>query len=567
MAERILLSDLFRNTRWALTNRLRLLRRREMEYVVLHVGGSFPERTLQPRRRFPLSLLPWPAPPLSVEAFAHTLDRMAGDPRIQGVVLILSGLAAGPATLHSLRQAVIRFRRSGKRAVAYVHDLSMWRYYLASACDEVLAPESAHFRAAGLWSEAIFLKDTLALVGLQADFEAIAEYKTSPDTLRRAAMTEPHREMLESLLDSIYAHVVGAIAEGRGLAPDRVQELLDAVPLTADEACEAQLLDAVCYEDELSLHLGVQDSPATLLTWEQAQRRLTQPLRWHSRHAVGVISLEGVIVPGPSRQPPLPLPLPLPVSPTQAGSDTVIQQLRAAAQDKHLASVVLHVDSPGGSALASDLIWREVAQLSRIKPVVVYMGNQAASGGYYVSAAARAIFAQPTTLTGSIGIWGGKVVTQGLFEKLHTGREVVSRGKAAGLYADTAPFSDKERAKIQVDIGRGYARFKTRVAQGREKTDEEVEAIARGRVWTGEQAQAHGLVDELGDLRAAADRAREMADLSPRRYAPLVNVSVPKQTVLPQAISNGAGEWLANLMALLREGKYAMAPWGIRIRD
>jgi protease-4 len=227
----------------------------------------------------------------------------------------------------------------------------------------------------------------------------------------------------------------------------------------------------------------------------------------------------------------------------------------------------LHVDSPGGSALASDLIWREVAQLSRIKPVVVYMGNQAASGGYYVSAAARAIFAQPTTLTGSIGIWGGKVVTQGLFEKLHTGREVVSRGKAAGLYADTAPFSDKERAKIQVDIGRGYARFKTRVAQGREKTDEEVEAIARGRVWTGEQAQAHGLVDELGDLRAAADRAREMADLSPRRYAPLVNVSVPKQTVLPQAISNGAGEWLANLMALLREGKYAMAPWGIRIRD
>jgi protease-4 len=566
MAERILVSDLLRNAQLTLANRLRLLRHKDMDYVVLRLRGSFPERTPQPRRPFPLSLLPWPPLPPTVKAVSDALERLAGDPRVKGVVLIISGLMAGPATLSSLRQAISRYRESGKRAVAYLHEPGMWSYYLASACDEVLAPESAHFRAAGLWAEAVFLKDTLALIGLEADFEAIAEYKTSPDTYRRSAMTGPHREMLESILDSLYAQVLGAIAQGRGLTEDRVQGLLDAVPLTAVQAREAGLLDGVCYEDELAAYLGTADAPATLLAWHRARRRLVRQWRWHSRRAIGVISLEGTIVLGPSRQPPLPLPIPLPFSPTQAGSDTLVQQLRAAAMNRHLAAVVLHVDSPGGSALASDLIWREVANVGRAKPVVVYMSNQAASGGYYVSAPASAIVAQPTTLTGSIGIWSGKFVTKGLFEKLQAGREVVSRGKAAGLYADAAPFNDEERAKIRADLGDGYARFKACVAQGRGKSDKEVEAIARGRVWTGEQALACGLVDGLGDLQAAAEKARELAGVDPRRHAPLVNIRIPKRYQLPQPITADAGEWLSNLVGLFHERTFALAPWAIRIR-
>jgi len=566
MADRILISDLFRNTGLILTNRLRLLRRRGMDYVVLNLTGSFPERTPQPRRPFPLSLLPWPPPPASVEYLCNALERLALDPRIRGVVLVVSGLQAGPATVGSLRQAVARFRESGKGTVAYLHDVSMWSYYLACACDETLAPESAHFRAAGLWSEAIFLKDTLALAGIEADFEAIAEYKVSPDMLRRSEMTAPHREMLESLLDSLYTEVVGAIAQGRGLEPGQVRELLDASPLTTHQALEAGLLDAVCYEDEIPAHLGTPEEPAALQAWDQVRRRLIRPKRWHSRKSIGVISVEGTIVPGSSRQPPLPLPLPLPLPAAQAGSDTIIQQLRAATQSKALAAVVLHVDSPGGSALASDLIWREVAHLQRAKPVVVYMGNQAASGGYYISAPANAIVAQPATLTGSIGIWGGKVVTRDLFQKIGAGREAVSRGKAAGLYADSAPFTDSERTRIRADIGDSYARFKARVAQGRDKTDEEVEAIARGRVWTGEQALANGLVDQLGNLEAAASRARELAGLDPRRYAPLANIPVPKRVQLPEATSSGAREWFANLSSLHREGVFALAPWTIRIQ-
>jgi protease-4 len=195
------------------------------------------------------------------------------------------------------------------------------------------------------------------------------------------------------------------------------------------------------------------------------------------------------------------------------------------------------------------------------------MSNIAASGGYYVSAGANAILAQPTTLTGSIGIWAGKIITAGLFEKIKAGREIVSRGEAATLYADTTPFSDKERAKIRADIGAGYARFKARVAAGRKMTEEEVEVVARGRVWTGEQALANGLVDALGDLQAAADKARQLAGLSPQRYVPLLNVPAPKRYLLPQPWVADAGEWLSGLTTLLREGVYAMAPWCIRFPD
>lgn len=565
MAERILVSDLVRNAWLAISDRLRLVRYKRLDYVVLSISGEYPERTVQPQRRFPLSLLPWPPPPPSVQDFVDALECVAKDRRVQGIVLLVSNLTAGPATVSSLRQAIDRFRESGKRSIAYLHDLGMWNYYLAAACDEIWIPESVSFRAAGLWSEAIFLRDTLDLIGIEADFEAIAEYKVSPDRFRRSSMSEPHREMLESLLDSLYESITGAMAEGRGMSEEQIRRLLDSAPLTAKQAVESGLVDGVCYEDELPVQLGTADEPAALLTWNQAQRRLIRPRRWHSRRAIGFISLEGMIVPGPSRRSPLPVPLPLPLPSTQAGSETLVQQLRAAAQDKHLAAVILHVDSPGGSALASDLICREVAHLRRIKPVVVYMSNLAASGGYYVSAPATAILAQPTTLTGSIGIWGGKIVTKGLFGKLRAGREVISRGKAAGLYADAAPFSEEERARVRADIGAGYARFKARVAEGRGMTDEQVETVARGRVWTGKQALAHGLVDDLGNLQAATEKARELAEISKRRYPPLIDIRTPKRYQLPRPVSTEPAEWLAGLAALLREGVFALAPWSIRI--
>jgi protease-4 len=213
------------------------------------------------------------------------------------------------------------------------------------------------------------------------------------------------------------------------------------------------------------------------------------------------------------------------------------------------------------------MIWREAAKLSEAKPLVVYMGNSAASGGYYVSAPASEILAQPTTLTGSIGIWGGKLISRGAYTRLKAGRESISRGKAAGMYADSAPFDEEERTKLRANIGTGYARFKERVAQGRSLSVDEVEAIARGRVWTGEQAHARGLIDALGDLRDAAERARQLAGVSPHRYTPLVDLTPPKQTLLGEATPADTTAWLESLRSLIHEGVYALAPWSIRIHD
>ena len=564
MTEAIRFSDLIRNTRLLIGNRLRRLRWRRLDYVVLRVSGHYPERTLHRRRRFPLSLLPWPSPPPSVGGFALALEQIAADPRVKGVVLIVSGLAAGSATIGSLRTAILRLRRAGKRCIAYMHDLDTWSYYLASACDQVFAPETATFRAAGLRAEVLFLKDTLALAGLEADFEAIAEYKVSPDTLRRSKMSEPHREMLESLLDSIYGELIAAIARGRDMSGERIRDLLDAAPMPAPQASQVGLLDATFYEDELAHHLGTDGAPASLVPWDTARRQLLRPLRWRGRRAIGVISLVGTIVQGPSQRPPIPLPPSIPLPSVQAGADTLVQQLRAAAHNKSIAAVVLHVDSPGGSALASDLIWREVANLRRSKPVVVYMSNVAASGGYYVSAPATEIIAQPVTLTGSIGIWAGKVVSQGFYDKIQAGRQFVSRGKGAGIYSDTALFSDEERARIRAGIGAGYAGFKARVAQGRSLTEDAVETVARGRVWTGKQALDRGLVDTLGDLQDAVERARHLAGLSPHRHAPVLDILAPRHYHLAPAAPADLAGWLDGLNSLLQDRIYALSPWSIR---
>jgi len=281
-----------------------------------------------------------------------------------------------------------------------------------------------------------------------------------------------------------------------------------------------------------------------------------------ARRAVGVISVEGTIVPGPSRR--LPTPLPLPYLSEQAGADTVIQALRQAERNKRLAAVVLHVDSPGGSALASDLIWREVLRLAKRKPVVAYMGNVAASGGYYIAAPAAHIVAQPATLTGSIGVWGGKFVTAGLYEKLGAYRQVLQRGKTAGMFSDAAPFSDAEREKIRQTMEVSYVRFKARVAEGRRLEIDRVEEIARGRVWTGQQALKRGLVDQLDDFSAAVEKARALAGLDPRRDVPVVQVGPGKRYTPPMPFD---GPLLQALKPLLREHLFALLPWEIQFRD
>jgi protease-4 len=277
-----------------------------------------------------------------------------------------------------------------------------------------------------------------------------------------------------------------------------------------------------------------------------------------------------MIVPGRSRR--VPTPLPLPIVEAQAGAETVVQTLRQAAADERIAAIVLYVDSPGGSAPASDLIWREVRRLRERKPVVALLGAQAASGGYYVAAPTSRIVARPTTLTGSIGIWGGKVILAGLYRKLGVSREAVQRGAMAGLFSEMAPFSEEERACVRRDMGDFYARFKTIVAEGRKIGEERVEEIARGRVWSGVQAREIGLVDELGDFETALALAKELAGLKPERDCTVLPIRPPRRELLPAPFSlreeteRGLTALLDNLQRLARERVWALAPWIVRIR-
>jgi protease-4 len=578
-------SDLLRNSALAAGNLLRSLRRKGLDCVALTIRGSYPERTIQrDPLPFPFSRLPLLPTEPSLEDMQTMVDMICNDQRIQGVVLRFDTLQAGLPTLYSLRRMLFGLRAKGKHLVAWLPTASTWDYYLASACDEVILPQSGRLFALGLQAEPVFLKDALALAGVEADIEAIAEYKVSPDIFRRSTMSEPHREMLDAILDSLFDEIIVAIAEGRGLDPAQVRKLIDAMPLTAAEAAEAGLADAVLYEDELAAHFpaaacgegekGNGESPATLRTWREAARWLHKPIKWTTRQVIGVVSLEGLIVPGRSRHIPVPTPIPLPFIETQAGAETIVQALRHAEADKHIAAVIFHVETPGGSAIASDLICREVRRLREHKPVVVLMGRQATSGGYYVSALAHHIVARPSTLTGSIGIWGGKLVLAGLYGKLGIGREPVRRGAMAGLYSEMTAFSDEERTRVHRDLGEVYARFKAHVAEGRGLTEEQVEEVARGRVWTGTQAHEIGLVDELGGFETALAIAKESAGLRPEQEYTVAPVRPPRHALLPlpfppvreRAGDGGLGPLLDTLQVLARERVWALAPWMVRVR-
>jgi protease-4 len=548
-------SDLIRNAWLTLANAARRVRRLPPTWVSLPLSGDVTERSQTERRPFPLSLLRWPVPP-SVEAFDTKLQALAADSRIPGVVIRLGALSAGPATLASLRQVILRFRAGGRQAVAWTPSLDTWHLYLATACDKIMMPASGSFDAAGFRIETFFLKDALALLGLRADLEAIGAYEAAPDTFRRSAMTEPHREMLESLLESLEAEVVDAVGRGRSVPPSQVRAWFDAVPMSAADALAAGAIDAIAYEDELATQLGGDIAP-----WEQVQRRVRRERQWVAKPQIGVVRMQGMIVMGPSRRSPLPVPLPLPFPTQYAGAETIIQALRTASADRRIAAVVLHVDSPGGSALASDLIWREVTRLRTRKPIVAWLGNQATSGGYYVSAPADWIVAQPGTLTGAIGVWGGKVVLGGLWEKAGAGAEAVQRGARAGLYSSLEPFRPEERAAVRAQMRDGYARFKASVAVGRGMTPDAVEAVARGRVWTGAQALEQGLVDALGGFQDALDKARELANLDPAPTVRAVPVIAGRRWVPP----TGEGLERAGWRTLWREHTWALAPWDVRV--
>ena len=468
--------------------------------LVLRVPGGLTEH-----RRNPL-LTPFVGAGPTVRSVVDSLRKAKVDDRIEGVVLKPLGSQLYWGKVQEIRDAVLDFRESGKPMAAFLEYGDTQAYYLASAAGKVYLAPGSPLDVVGLAEYQMFVRTALDRIGAYPDMLAAGAYKTGANFYTETTMTRSHREMAESLNRDLYEQVVEGIAEARGLTNAEVRGLVDEGPFLPEDALAAGLVDGLAYADELK---GLEPFDAD--DWREISDRdyrqvglqavgLDRGERIALIYAVGAIASGsgGVDVWGGE----------------VVGSDTLTSAIRAARDDDSVRAVVLRIDSPGGSAIASDVIWREVGLARESgKPVVVSMSDLGASGGYYIAMNADAIVAQPATLTGSIGVVVGKLATGGAYEKLGVAVEPVSHGRFAEIYSPVTRFSDAERAKMQEHVDAVYERFVDKAAEGRQTTRDAVRAVAQGRVWTGRQALEHGLVDELGGLSRAIALAKEQAGI------------------------------------------------------
>jgi protease IV len=484
-------------------------------------------------------------PRLSIKELGENFELIARDTRIRGVILHLRPTEMAAATRQDLRELVAKLRKAGKRVVAWAPFYTTGSYYVATACDQILLMPVGEIHALGLAAAGIFLADGLAKVGIKGDFVQISPYKSAADMFTKSKMSPELREQVTWLLESHHEQIVGAIMASRRLDSDGAKALIDGSPYNDDEALEKGVVDKLVPEEDLSAHLG-----AKIATWDQAKGRLRTPAPTLGLGKyVAVLRIEGLIIDGRSGRPPVKSPIPIPlVGGDRSGDLSVVQVARQIAGDKRAAAAVLYVNSGGGSATASEAMRNALEKINASKPLVVAMGPVAASGGYWVSTPARWIVARPGTITGSIGVLSGKLVTGDLWSKLLFNRELIARGENATLTDTGKPFTDAERAIMKKGIDRIYEEFLKRVGAARKMKPEEVHPMAAGRVWTGKQALDRKLVDELGGLDAAVSKARQLAGLS--ETAPYREVKAPRRMLAPPA--DGAAAYVGFVLEGLK---------------
>lgn len=520
--------------------RRRFFRKRLDGFVVFTLDREVAERA--PDEPWWYGYIPGRKTPLSLEGIHDALRRIATDPAVKGIIFLGKSPGMTLAQAQSFAALLRRFREwdatenpqaPRKQILFHLEQISAPLYVAACAADQIFITPLTGWEVVGLRTTPLFLKDTLAKIGVEMDVVQIAPWKSALDTFARSDMSPEFAEQLNWLFDSWYQDITEAIAAGRNQTGDQIKALIDGAPWDAQQALSHGLVDGIAYEDELPEQLGTAETPAQFQPYAKIQGLLLRRPRVGSSKHIGILYMQGSIMPGESQSQPIDLPI---LGRETLGSSTAQQQIRAARQDESVAAVVVHVDSPGGSALASDLIWRELQLLQKEKPVVVYMGNVAASGGYYIAMGAQHIVAQSATLTGSIGVITGKAVTAGAFAKLDVNRAVIQRGDHAGLYADDHHWTENEREKIEESVAYVYEVFKNRVAVGRNLPYTTLDAIANGRVWTGAQAMEHQLVDALGDFQLAVDKACALVDLPTDGTVRTQLISTPKRPLLAEPV-------------------------------
>jgi protease-4 len=491
--------------------------------LVLNVSGSLPDYTPEE----PLAKAFGIRQKQSFTGLMTQLRKAKIDDRIGAVLLDIDMLEIGWGKTEELRDAIKEFKTSGKPVYAWMEMGTNKEYYLATAADKIFLPPSGDLYVNGFAAEAMFYKGSLDKLGIEADVIQIGpKYKNAPDEYTKKEMGEGQREVINAILDEYFGRYTSGVAEARKKSVDDVKNMIDGAPYNANQAKALGLIDDAVYreqvDDELKAKLGYKNDAKLRTVKGGAYRDVTSDsLGLNNGDKVAVIFASGAIMSGRSGNGAL--------NGETVGSDTIIDAVTDAAEDKSIKAIVLRVDSPGGSALASDLMWHAIEKAKEKKPVVVSMGDVAASGGYYISCNADKIIAEPTTITGSIGMFMGKPVVKGFYDWLGVSNEYVMRGKNAGIFRETEHWTPEERAKMVEQSNAVYFdNFVPKVAKGRNLSPDTVNSIGQGRVWTGTQGKANGLVDDFGGLEKAISVAKELAGLPADKDVRRVVFPAPK---------------------------------------
>jgi protease-4 len=455
--------------------------------------------------------------PPSLRSTIDAIARAKNDSRIKTLVIRPDGSGALWAQIEEVRAAVEDFKTSGKPVTAYLEAGDAGDYYLASVADRILMMPAGQLDLSGIASYEVFFRGALDKIGVYPDLLHIGEYKTASNTFTEKSFTPSHAEMTRSLNRDWYDELVRTIGRGRKMSEDAVRQAIDGGPYLSDGAVRARLVDELAYQDQVSSSGAIKGTREL----DGDQYLNTTPPAPIGGQRIALLYAVGTITSGDSSFD----------SPSGAvlGARTFTDWVRKVRLDPGIRAVVVRIDSPGGSAIASEVIWRELMLTRDVKPVIVSMGDVAASGGYYIAAPAQTIVAEPGTLTGSIGVVTGKFVVQGALDKLGVGTGSASNGAFAEINSPFKPFSPAERARVEEQMRSTYELFVKRVADGRHEGATKIDGIAQGRVWTGHQARQIGLVDELGGLADAIRIARTQAKLDPAKAIDLV-VYPPRRT-------------------------------------
>jgi protease-4 len=477
--------------------------------LVLDLEGDVPERL---PAEIPIPLLQNQRT-MSVEQVWDAFRRAATDPRVRGILFEPRGLDIGWAKMQEIHDEIVQFKKSGKPIVTYLRSPTAREYYLAAATDKIfLSPEDT-LDVKGLAAESVFFKQTLDKLGVKADVIHAGKYKDAGDMFTQTSMTPETREVLNAVLDQYYGNLITTIAEGRKKQPDAVRALIDDGPFVGKDALAGGLIDSLGYEDQAvaEMQSRLKQNELTKISGRAYEKGALASNAGGRR--IALLVGQGMITAG-------------------TGNDTAddesftgtgfIKLIKQVENDPSIQGVILRIDSPGGDAVASDEILHEVKNLSKKKPLVISMSDEAASGGYYVAVTGDPIIAYPNTLTGSIGVIFARFSLHGLMDKAGVDEQLLTRGRFADIESSYMPLTDAQRQKLSAQIDDFYRGFVSRVAEGRKKQFGQIEPLAQGRVWLGAQAKDNGLVDQLGGLDRAVEVVKQQAHMSPSERVNLV---------------------------------------------